>query len=365
MSPDGGARRRPLVVEHSFGDPGSGGPISSLERVLDSDLSNRYEFRRMHQKRTTGGIDLARIREWARWLRKTRPDLVHVRGLGNEGFHGVLAARLAGCPRVLVSVHGTVRDLVNQRGMKPWVLSHALEPATLRLATHVTTVCDYAARRTFIARHADKLVGPIYNGVQLPPAVDGGRRRALRASWGVADGDVAVISVGRLTYEKGHRDLALALSSLPVSVAQRVVLVLVGDGPEAADIEQEHRRSGVRVRALGLRHDVPDLLDAADVFAFATLHENLSNALLEAMAHRLAVVATRVGGNTEVLETGAGVLVEVGNVAELTAALREVVTDGNLRHKLAEAARRRVEEKYSLDAMCRVLDEVYQEVLLG
>ena len=65
----------------------------------------------MHQESATGSIDVVRLRAWTLMLKDIQPDLVHVRGLGNEGFHGVLAARLAGCPRVLVSVHGTARDL--------------------------------------------------------------------------------------------------------------------------------------------------------------------------------------------------------------------------------------------------------------
>ena len=79
--------RKSVIVEHCFGEPGSGGPIASLERLLDSPLTGKYDFVRMQQEGTTGGIDHRRIHQWVRMLRALNPDLVHVRGLGNEGFH--------------------------------------------------------------------------------------------------------------------------------------------------------------------------------------------------------------------------------------------------------------------------------------
>ena len=164
---------KPVVVQHSFGAPGSGGPVGALERILDSDLTKDYEFVRMHQDGATGSIDLRRLRVWATLLKETQPDLVHVRGLGNEGFHGALAARLAGCPRILVSVHGTARDLTGPASLKRRAIVTGLEPATLWMATHVTTVCESAARRGFVRRHAAKFVGPIVNGVEIPARIPG------------------------------------------------------------------------------------------------------------------------------------------------------------------------------------------------
>ncbi|WP_405434292.1 glycosyltransferase family 4 protein [Micromonospora sp. NBC_00617] len=369
----GGSRAvtRPVVVQHSAGAPGANGPLTAVQRVLASRLADRYEFVRMHQSVGNGGLNLPLLREWVGLLRQVRPALVHVRGLQNEGLHGVLAARLAGCPRVLVSVHGTIRDL-RQPG-RVWrrrLLVHGAEPATLRLASHVSAVCEYAARRDFLRGLGPKFVGVVPNGVPLPARPRESRGR-VRAELGLRPDDVAMIAVSRLTWEKGYAVLADALRDLPSTTvrrpgrpAARRVLLVAGDGPDRAEIGAALTgATGVDVRLLGNRLDVPDLLAAADVFVFPTLHENLSNALLEAMAHGLPVVASAVGGNVEVLRSGGGRLVPAGDPRALAGALSPLLDDPAERLHLGEVGRKVVAEGYSLDVMLNALDRVYQRIL--
>ncbi|WP_156057810.1 glycosyltransferase [Micromonospora parva] len=358
-------RARPIVVQHSAGTPGANGPLTAVGRVLDSPLSERYEFVRMHQVGGNGGLNVPLLRQWVRLLRGVRPDLVHVRGLQNEGFHGVLAARLAGCPRILVTVHGTVRDL--RHGGHTWrrtMVVRGAEPATLRMASHVATVCEYAADRDFVRAHAGKFVGVIPNGVPLPTDVDA-VRSSRRAALGLAHDDVAMIAVARLNWDKGFGVLADALRRLPPRPGRRVLLV-AGDGPDRAGIaEALADLHGIEVRLLGNRLDVPDLLSAADIFVFPTLHENLSNALLEAMAHALPVVASAVGGNIEVLRQGGGHLVPAGDPVAFATALEPLLDDAAERRHLGETGRKVVHDAYSLPVMLRSLDGVYRRILAG
>ncbi|MET8231593.1 glycosyltransferase family 4 protein [Micromonospora sp. NPDC005298] len=362
---------RPVVVQHSAGTPGANGPLTAVRRVLDSPLADRYEFVRMHQHEGNGSLNVPLLREWVRLLRQVRPDLVHVRGLQNEGFHGVLAARLAGCRRILVTVHGTVRDL-RQSG-RPWrrrLLVHGAEPATLRMASHVGTVCEYAARRDFLRDLGGRFVGVIPNGVPLPAHPRASRDR-VRAELGLCPDDVAMIAVSRLTWEKGYGVLADALRRLPPSTvrrphrpAARRVLLVAGDGPDRDGVAAALADTGdVEVRLLGNRLDVPDLLGAADLFVFPTLHENLSNALLEAMAHGLPVVASAVGGNVEVLRSGGGRLVPAGDPDALAGALSPLLDDSAERLHVGELGRKVVAESYSLDVMLGSLDRVYQRII--
>lgn len=352
----------PVVVQHSWGTLGGGGPIGALTRLTKSRLAEEYEFVPMHQEHAAGGVDVFLLRQWARMLRDVQPDLVHVRGLGNEGFHGVLAAKLAGCPRVLVSVHGTQRDLSGQASLRRSVVVKVLEPATLALATHVATVCHYAAARPFVQRHRAKLVGPLVNGVTIEPG-DNAARQALRASFGLRHGDVAVASVGRLVWEKGHDDLASALTLAPTQVRERTVLLVVGDGPDSGAIEERYQRTGVRTRMLGRRLDVPDILGAADVFAFPSWHENLSNALIEAMMVGLPVVATDVGGNLEIVRGGGGLLVPAHDPSAFASALAELVADESKRNQMGGQARENALANYSTEAMLDTVDRVYRTVL--
>ncbi|WP_435207477.1 glycosyltransferase family 4 protein [Micromonospora sp. bgisy143] len=362
---------RPVVVQHSAGLPGANGPLTAVQRVLASHLAEEYEFVRMHQSAGNGSLNVPLLREWVRLLRRVRPDLVHVRGLQNEGFHGVLAARLAGCPRILVTVHGTVRDLRGPgRLWRRRLLVRGAEPATLRLASHVGTVCEYAARRDFLRDLGGKFVGVIPNGVPLPEDPREARQRT-RAELGLDPDDVVMIAVSRLTWEKGYGVLAEALRRLPPSTVRRPqpstvrrVLLVAGDGPDRAGIAAALAAAGdVEVRLLGNRLDVPDLLAAADLFVFPTLHENLSNALLEAMAYGLPVVASAVGGNVEVLRSGGGRLVPAGDPQALAGALSPLLDDPAERRHMGELARKVVAESYSLDVMLGALDGVYQRIL--
>ena len=234
---------------------GSGGPITALGRILESRLSQRYTFVRLHQTDAIGAIDYRRITDWARMLRSVKPDLVHVRGLGNEGFHAALAAQIARCPRILVSIHGTVRDLnaPGARGRR-LVLTHVLEPLTLRMATHVATVCLYAAERGFVRRHRSKLVGVVPNGVPVNP-LNRRLREQVRSALGYRNDEVVGIVVGRLSLEKGHRVLARALQQNPRTVAGLRLLV-VGDGPDREAIRR-------------LYDDVPEL--QVNIWAFGTM----------------------------------------------------------------------------------------------
>ncbi|MGC4848789.1 glycosyltransferase [Micromonospora sp. DT15] len=358
-------RARPVVVQHSAGTPGANGPLTAVGRVLGSALSERYEFVRMHQVGGNGGLNVPLLRDWVELLRQVRPDLVHVRGLQNEGFHGVLAARLAGCPKILVTVHGTVRDL--RHGGQTWrraMLAGCAEPATLRMASHVATVCEYAAGRDFVRAHASKFLGVIPNGVPLPADV-GALRSSRRSALDLAQDDVVMIAVARLNWDKGFGVLADALRRLPPRPGRRVLLV-AGDGPDRAGIAEALADvHGTEVRLLGNRRDVPDLLSAADIFVFPTLHENLSNALLEAMAHALPVVASAVGGNVEVLRQGGGHLVPAGDPDAFAAALEPLLVDAAERRHVGETGRKVVHDGYSLPVMLRSLDDVYRRILEG
>jgi glycosyltransferase involved in cell wall biosynthesis len=359
------ARRKPVVVQHSFGDPGSGGPIGALERLLASPLAERYEFVRMHQAEPAGGINVPLIGRWAAQLRETRPDLVHVRGLGNEGFHGVLAARLAGCSRVLVSIHGTVRDLSRAgSGLRRRLLADGLEPATLRMATDIAAVCQAMEARDYLDPVRRKVRGHVPNGVDPLLLTTAEERERIRAELGLQPDDLALVVVGRLSLEKGHRHLARALERTGAGALKSVVLVLAGDGPDQDTIIDGYRNvPGLRLLPLGRRLDVDRILLGSDVFVFPTLHENLSNALLEAMAAGLPVVASAVGGNVEVLERGGGILVPAGDPVPLAAALERLIDKPGLRVELGEQAVDVVRRSYTLEHMVEGWDRMYQSIL--
>lgn len=355
--------RKPVIVQHVFGAKNSGGPVVALERLIEANVGGEFIFHRMDQIAPAGGVNFRLISAFRDELRRIRPDMVHVRGLGNEGFHGALAARLAGVKNVLVSVHGTVRDLrFSSNKVRTAVVRDVLEPITLRLASHLITVCQYAAQRDFLAPYQSKFLGVVHNGVDMPPQeVEAGKQ--YREMYGVSEGDLVAVCVSRVTKEKGYFLLAEALSSLP-ALGGVLHVWIVGDGPDRIEIERAiPPRPDVRVSFLGHSNQVGSILSQADFFLFPSLHENLSNALLEAMSYGLPPIAFSVGGNAEVIGAGCGRLISPGDVDGFSRAVFEYVQKVDLMRLEGSMARDRVRGDFSTSKMVSEMYSVYRQVL--
>jgi len=355
---------RPVIVQHCFGELGNGGPIGALHRILQSELAEKYDFKICIQDRPAGGINIPLIYEMARRIKSFHPDLLHVRGLQNEGFHGLCAGRIAGCRRILVSVHGFAGDVIYPDSrIRQKIVSALLEPITLRLSDGVYCVSEHASRRREITRHARRHLGYVHNAVQLPEHPPGDF--ILRRRFGFDDGDVVGICVARMTREKGVYDLLEAMRILDVSGTRNLKLVLVGDGIELGRLRSEASNlSNVKVLFLGRRFDVPDLLSASDMFILPSLHENLSNALLEAMSHSLPVVASNVGGNPEaVIDGETGILVPPENPGALAEGISVLLENPSLRKRMGAAGRKRIGEEFSIPVLMKNLSRIYDSML--
>jgi glycosyltransferase involved in cell wall biosynthesis len=186
------------------------------------------------------------------------------------------------------------------------------------------------------------------NAVNLQPATVDGEKAADEAcaveaaSWVGDNTRHVVLYVGRVTEVKGVRRLLRAWRVL--SYRHMTTLLIVGDGPLRPELEREAAAGGLEtsVRFLGIRADVRPFYRLADVFVLPSETEGLSNALLEAMAAGLPVIASNVGGNREVIEHGVnGFLIDWSDTAAVARLMAMLLDDGNLRRAVGEAARRR------------------------
>ncbi|HVS37880.1 MAG TPA: glycosyltransferase, partial [Gemmataceae bacterium] len=163
------------------------------------------------------------------------------------------------------------------------------------------------------------------------------------------------------------KDHAMLLHAFAKAAASRpdVDLLLVGDGPLRGELQALTARLGIggRVRFLGVRSDVPDLLRAVDLFALTSVSEAASLTLLEAMASRLPVVVTAVGGNPEIVRHDVeGLLVPRGDAAAAAAALLRLLDDPTAAKAMGEAGRARVEERYQLSRTIEAYWRLYQRL---
>ncbi|NLD70669.1 MAG: glycosyltransferase, partial [Limnobacter sp.] len=328
--------------------------------------------------------DLPRI--W-RLLRELAPDLVHTRNVGT--LEAQLAAWAAGVPARVHGEHGwEVHDLAGSN--RSLLRTRRL----LRRFVHRQVALSEATRdylRSRVGVPSEQIV-PIMNGVdtqRFHPRRDGARDEAPAgrdapdsggvhrlAAYGAPrwPADAPVIGyVGRLADVKHPLLLLQALELLAFDPAlaaggpQRAPRVaLVGSGPLLTEIRTwlaDHRLAD-RVWLAGDRVDVPELLRCFDLHALPSLAEGISNTLLEAMASGLPSVATRVGGNHELIDDGhTGLLVPSNDAVALATALRRYLLDPTLRRDHGAMARRRAVEQFGLDAMVAAYDRLYDGLL--
>jgi glycosyltransferase involved in cell wall biosynthesis len=189
--------------------------------------------------------------------------------------------------------------------------------------------------------------------------------RRAKALIGLPTSSILVGAVGRLVPVKNHRGLVEAIAPL-FDEMKSLHLIIIGTGPLHAALETQARALGVsdRVHLLGERSDVQDVLPAFDVFAMPSESEGHSIALLEAMASGLAVVATAVGGNPEIVTDGStGLLVKYGDCEALRQCLRQLLIDTAQRERLQQAARRWAAKEISLQTMVSRYDDFYRRAM--
>lgn len=207
----------------------------------------------------------------------------------------------------------------------------------------------------------------IPNGVDAdrfrPPSA--ASRGAARRSLGLDEAALVLGCVASLTRVKRHADLVEAFAIVHGQLPS-ARLLLVGDGPLRAAIGSQVEAMGLAdaVVLLGDRSDIESLLPALDIALLASSTEGMSNAILEAMACALPVVATAVGGNLQLVQDRvSGLLVPAADPASLAAAMLELAGSPALRRTMGEAARARIEREFSLDAMASSYDRLYRRLL--
>ena len=302
------------------------------------------------------------VRKLKRVFDRERPHIVHSRNWG--AIEAVAAARLAGVRTVVHSEHGL--EVSNYR-RQPW-RRNLIRRLCFAWADRVFAVSQ--ALRAYYAqqlRIQEDRIGVIPNGVdteRFRPQED--LRHAARQRLGVAPDTLVVGTVGRLDPIKDHRTLFAAVDLLLASGVP-AHLVIVGDGPDRKALEVDVQSRNLLAKhtvLVGESSDIVSHLNSFDVFVLPSLAEGMSNALLEAMSVGLAGVATRVGGNSELVEDGlSGLLFEAGDANTLAAHLQALALNPRYRKDLGGNARRRVKEFFSLHRMLSNYTRLYEDAL--
>jgi glycosyltransferase involved in cell wall biosynthesis len=297
-------------------------------------------------------------------MKRGRFHLVHTHS-SKAGILGRLAARRAGVPCVVHTVHGW--GFHEHMSPPKRALYVGLEKRALRWTDRLVSVSNETTRvglAAGIGRAADYTL--IRSGIPLDRfGPDAERRRVMRAELGYADDDVVIISVGRLSAQKNPMDF-VELAERLAEAAPRAKFLYVGDGPLRGEVEARLAGGTVadRVRLAGLRRDVPDLMRASDLFVLTSLWEGLPRVAPQALATGLPVFAYDVAGTREIVRNGEnGALVAPRDVGALVERLIPLATEPSRLRELSERTVAGFDRSFSEDAMIAALEQLYDGLI--
>lgn len=281
----------------------------------------------------------------ALYLRRERPDLVVVQM--SKGISQVaLACRLARIPLLATS-----RSLKKLTAYRP--------------ADHVIAVAGAIKKQLLEAGLEEKRVDVVYNGVDIGHFKPNPENSAIKSRLGLPASGIIIGVMSRLDPEKGH-DWFLRAARKVADHAPHVHFVFVGNGSRREALEEQAASSGLadRLTFAGYHEDITPWITAMDIVVLPSVDlEGLSRVLLESGAMGKPSIGTPVGGTAEIISHGeTGFIVPVRDEAALSAAMIELVDDDGMRRRMGAAARKRIEELFSLEAMIENTETVYQRV---
>ena len=297
------------------------------------------------------------VRHLAAWLRREEIDLVHAHMYRAEVI-GTRAAVAAGVPVIAATVHS----------------SRVRSPEDVAMLASLTPMMDRLIVPSEAIAHKVRCEGRegarfaiIPNGVDLSRFAAPAPPSTVRGDFGIPADAPLVGVVARLAPEKGHRFLLAAWPAI-LDAAPDAWLLVVGEGSEADALRAQAASLGRsvagRVAFTGRREDISALTAELSVAVLPSLREAQGISILEAMARRVPVVASAVGGIPEVITSGVdGVLVDPADSQVLAAAVAHLLTDPDHRRRIGEAGYRTVAQRYSIDAQVRRIEDVYDEEL--
>lgn len=297
-------------------------------------------------------------------LREIRPHILHSHRY-KEHISGAFAGKLSHNPLRVQTYHGLEENLPGWAGLK-MNLYNGINVAVGKMTADGIIGVSSEITNILERRYPSADVRCIRNGIDLTRVVPTVERSAMRAQLGIAPDAFVVGTVGRLMPIKGFEYLIEAFAQLRRQQGlQESKLVIVGDGPLRAVLGQCAESHGLShdVEFLGMRTDVYNLMRVFDVFALSSLHEGVPMVLLEAMALGVPIVASHVGGISEILEESReAVLVPAKDPEALARAIGVLAASSELRAELTRAARGRVETQFSIQASAATTHKMYRSL---
>jgi len=300
----------------------------------------------------------------AKLIKKIKPNIIHTRNW--SAIDGIIGARLAGKRIVIHGEHGReVSDPHGQNGRRKKIRK-ALSPSVSQFVTVSNELKEWLVRDVGIDPGK---VMQIINGVDTDIIEPEDNKEELKLGLGLSPGTFVIGSVGRLDPVKDHETLLRAFKiAAEKNSSRKVALIITGSGPlreELKGIAGELNISG-SVHFTGERDDVIHLYKCMDIYVLPSIAEGISNTILEAMASGLPVIASRVGGNLELVhQEQTGFFFSPGNIEELASLIDRYAGDGSLVTEHGVNSRQRVVNDFSINQMTDKYANLYELLCQG
>jgi len=307
--------------------------------------------------------DLAALFELTLLIKKHRYQIVHTHN-SKAGFIGRLAAKIAGVPVIIHTIHGFAFHEYERPLMRRLYvfLERLAAKFSDRLVTVSTPLKDWGLRLK-IGREGQYCVIP--DGIEIERFNVNIDPEKKRQELGVGSDYFIVGLVAKLWEGKGHQTLIEAMPRI-IQQFPKVKFLFVGEGYLRQNLEKLATARGLRdyIIFTGFRKDIPEITATFDIAVLPSFFEGLGRSLLEAMALGKPVVATNVGGIPEVVEDSLnGSLVSPGDSVALAEAIIRLLKDKELRHRMGVEGRRRIDERFSAEKMVNRIEDIYRSIL--
>ncbi len=300
-----------------------------------------------------GLFDLKAAKTLARICRENKIDIIHVQY--PKELYIALFSRLF-CKRrikIVYTSHLTYEDGLSRRISNRLVASHA---------DRIISICTSGKEQLCANGYPRKKISVIPYGVV--PNEEGNNKSEIRKELGIADDTFVISTLARFHASKGLEFLIDSIQKLSKSIKRDFVLLIAGEGELFEEIKTKVEESGLseKVKLLGFRKDAYNILFGSDLYVNSSMdHESLSLAILEALNASLPVVATNVGGNSDIVndETGCGKLVEYADTDAMAQALRMLAEDASLYEECRKNCAKTIREKFSPEKVYNEIFDIY------
>lgn len=290
-------------------------------------------------------------------------DILHSHRYKENILAAKLKKRLA-IKYAVQTVHGASEPMIGIRKLKAKLYSMVNRHFTRRFFDRIITVSADLQNQLKSTYPENKLIN-IHNSVNQANLKTTKDRASVLGEFGIENDAILIGTAGRMVPIKGY-DIFLEMAKILTAKYPKARFLLVGDGPLLNDLKGQAAALGVADKVIfpGFRRDIPDILNALDIFIISSHHEGIPMIVLEAMALNLAIVSTAVGGIKEIIEPDiSGILTKAGEPRALADGCEKLIDDPSLRRQIQVAAGKRIETEYSADIQKQRLIELYFQLM--